>query len=79
LDGYWVAISVQDTGVGISKQDLPRIFERFYRVDKSRSGAKGSGLGLAIAEEIVEAYGGTIGVRSQVNRGTCFSILLPVT
>lgn len=79
LDGYWVVISVQDTGLGISKQDLPRIFERFYRADKSRSGAKGSGLGLAIAKEIVEAHNGTIGVRSQANRGTCFSILLPVT
>jgi len=79
LDGYWVAISVRDTGLGISKQDLPRIFERFYRADKSRSGAKGSGLGLSIAKEIVEAHGGTIGARSQANRGTCFSILLPVT
>jgi signal transduction histidine kinase len=77
LDGRWVAISVKDTGSGISKQDLPRIFERFYRADRSRSGAKGSGLGLAIAKETVEAHGGVIGVSSQPNRGSCFSIVLP--
>ena len=78
FDGLWVAISVKDTGVGISKQDLPRIFERFYRADKSRSAAKGSGLGLTIAKEIVEAHGGIIGVSSQPGSGSCFSILLPV-
>lgn len=77
LDGQWVAISVKDTGLGISEQDLPRVFERFYRADKSRSGAKGSGLGLAIAKEIVEAHGGIIGVSSQPGRGSCFSVLLP--
>jgi signal transduction histidine kinase len=77
LHGQWVAISVKDTGLGISEQDLPRVFERFYRADKSRSGAKGSGLGLAIAKEIVEAHGGIIGVSSQPDRGSCFSVLLP--
>jgi signal transduction histidine kinase len=76
-DGHWLTITVQDNGRGISEQDLPRIFERFYRADKSRGGSKGAGLGLAIAKEIVEAHGGTIGVTSQPGQGSCFSILLP--
>jgi signal transduction histidine kinase len=77
-DGRWLAITVKDTGVGIAEQDLPRIFERFYRADKSRGGSKGAGLGLAIAKEIAEAHGGTIGVTSQLGEGSCFSMLLPV-
>jgi signal transduction histidine kinase len=77
FDGYFVAITVKDTGAGISEQDLSRIFERFYRAEKSRTGAKGSGLGLAIAKEIVEAHGGLIGVTSQLGRGSCFCVLLP--
>jgi len=76
-DGRWLAISVEDSGRGIAEQDLPRIFERFYRADKSRGSSKGAGLGLAIAKEIVEAHGGTIGVTSQLGRGSCFAILLP--
>ena len=77
-DGRWLAITVQDNGVGIAEQDLPRIFERFYRADKSRGSSKGAGLGLAIAKEIAEAHGGTIAVTSQLGQGSCFSILLPV-
>jgi len=77
-DGRWLAITVQDNGVGIAEQDLPRIFERFYRADKSRGSSKGAGLGLAIAKEIAEAHGGTIGVTSHLGQGSCFSILLPV-
>ena len=78
LDGHWVAITVKDTGIGISEIDLPRVFERFYRADKSRTGAEGSGLGLAIAKDIVEAHGGIIHASSQPDHGSCFSILLPV-
>jgi len=77
-DGHWVAIHVRDTGCGISAEDLPYIFERFYRVDKSRSGSGKAGLGLAIAKEILEAHGGVIQVQSEPELGSCFSIVLPV-
>jgi heavy metal sensor kinase len=73
-----VRITVSDTGVGIPPEDLPHVFERFYRVDKSRSRAHGgSGLGLAIAKSIVEAHGGRIEVHSTVGVGTSFDVWLP--
>lgn len=69
---------VEDTGVGISQEDLPHIFDRFYRVDKSRSRAKGgSGLGLAIVQAIVEGHKGTIDVTSTEGKGTTFTITIP--
>jgi len=77
-DGRWVVISVSDTGVGIPPEDITRVFERFYRADKSRSTSEGSGLGLAIAKEIVTAHGGDIGVESVVGVGTTFVVALPV-
>ena len=76
-DGDWVIVSVADTGVGIAPEDLPRVFERFYRADKSRGESKGSGLGLAIAREIVIAHGGHIGVESELGVGTRFVVALP--
>ncbi|HEY9827806.1 MAG TPA: ATP-binding protein [Stenomitos sp.] len=73
-----VIIQVEDTGIGIPKNDLPHIFERFYRVDEERTRKKGgSGLGLAIAQQIVEAHNGYLTVKSQVGRGSLFQVELP--
>ena len=72
-----VLVEISDTGIGITGKDLPRIFERFYKTDKSRAG-QGSGMGLAIAKHIVEAHGGEIKVRSEEGKGSTFSFNLPV-
>ncbi|MDY7040344.1 MAG: ATP-binding protein [Chloroflexota bacterium] len=76
--GQWVEVGVRDTGSGIAAEDLPYVFERFYRADKSRSRATGgAGLGLAIARQLVEAHGGQIEVESEIGRGTQFTLTLP--
>jgi two-component system, OmpR family, phosphate regulon sensor histidine kinase PhoR len=72
-----VGVQVTDTGVGISEEDLPRIFERFYKGDKSRS-TGGTGLGLAIARHIVQAHGGHIWVKSVEGRGATFTFDIPL-
>lgn len=73
-----ILIEVEDSGTGIPEQDLPYIFDRFYRVDEERTREKGgTGLGLAIAQQIVEAHGGRITVCSQVGKGSLFQIELP--
>lgn len=78
LDDGDVAVAVSDTGRGIRPEDVPHVFERFYRADRSRTrGSGGTGLGLAIAKHIVEAHGGRIGVRSQMDEGTTFTFTLP--
>jgi signal transduction histidine kinase len=84
--GQWVEVSVRDTGSGIAAEDLPYVFERFYRADKSRSRATGgAGLGLAIVKQLVEAHGGQIDVESRGDpswsptaEGTQFTFTLPV-
>lgn len=76
-DGNFVRFAVHDTGVGIPAEDLLRIFERFYRVDRSRSGG-GTGLGLSIARHIVEAHGGRIWAESEEGRGSSLFFTIPV-
>ena len=75
-EGGSVKIEISDTGVGISEDQLPHVFERFYRADEARS-TEGSGLGLAIARQIAEDHEGSIDVRSQLGHGSTFTIDLP--
>jgi two-component system, OmpR family, sensor histidine kinase SenX3 len=73
-----VQLTVSDEGVGIPSRDLPRVFERFYRVDRARSrDTGGTGLGLAIVKHVTENHGGTVRVTSELGRGTTFEVLLP--
>lgn len=76
----WVAVvQVEDTGVGIAPEHLPFIFQRFWRADKARfRQVEGSGLGLAIAQVIAQQHGGKITVSSQLGRGSCFQVYLPL-
>ncbi|UCC54375.1 MAG: HAMP domain-containing protein [Anaerolineaceae bacterium] len=75
----WVYFEVSDTGIGIPPENLPHVFDRFYRVDKARTRAQGgSGLGLSIAKWVAQAHGGAIRVSSQVGEGTTFSVTLPL-
>lgn len=79
VEGNDVVLSVEDTGVGMSKEHLERIFERFYRVDKARSRAQGgTGLGLAIVKHIVLSLNGTIDVESELGVGSKFTIKIPI-
>jgi signal transduction histidine kinase len=74
--GVWVEVS--DTGIGIAPEHLPRIFERFYRVDTGRSRAEGgTGLGLAIVRHLAEAHGGRVEATSVMGRGTTVRVWLP--
>ncbi len=78
-DGHDIVIEVTDTGVGIPADDLHRIFERFYRVDKARSRELGgTGLGLSIVKHLVQRFGGTVSVRSRLSEGSTFTVSLPL-
>jgi signal transduction histidine kinase len=81
LDGDRVVVGVADSGAGIAPDDLIRIFERFYRTDKSRQSGpnRGAGLGLSIARQIIQAHGGTITASSSLGRGSEFAVRLPVS
>jgi signal transduction histidine kinase len=77
-NGDKVSLRVEDSGAGIPSEELPYIFERFYRADKARQRHEGeTGLGLAIARSIVEAHGGSVSVESALGKGTTFTIALP--
>jgi two-component system phosphate regulon sensor histidine kinase PhoR len=74
---HTIQFSINDTGVGISPEDLPRIFERFYKVDRARA-TSGTGLGLAIARHLVEAHGGKIWAESALGQGSTFFFTIPL-
>lgn len=77
--GHEVAVSVEDTGHGIEPENIPHLFERFYRTDWARAkDSAGTGLGLPIVKEIMDAHGGSISVTSEVNKGSIFTLRLPV-
>ena len=79
-NGTTVRISVADQGAGIPREDLPRIFERFYRADKSRSSEQsGTGLGLSIVKHIAQLHGGSVEAQSEFGKGTTIAVSLPVT
>ncbi len=85
LVGGAVTVQVSDTGSGIAPEDLPRIFERFYKADRARnqpgartSGSGGTGLGLAVVKHTVEVHGGTVAVESELGRGSTFSFSIPL-
>jgi two-component system phosphate regulon sensor histidine kinase PhoR len=77
---HFVTIHIEDTGLGIAPSDLPRVFERLYRADKSRSRKiDGTGLGLSIVKHLVQAHGGEVSATSEVGRGSRFTFTLPAT
>ncbi|MEL6309245.1 MAG: HAMP domain-containing sensor histidine kinase, partial [Chloroflexota bacterium] len=77
-DTKWVCVAVHDTGEGIASDDLPHIWDRFYRSAENRANdSTGSGLGLALVQEMVTAMLGDVSVQSEVGRGSCFMVKLP--
>ncbi len=75
----WVLVRIEDSGVGIDEKDIPYIFNRFYRVDKTRRGGEGFGLGLSIVKSVLDLHKGNIRVESEINKGTTFYIHLPLS
>ena len=77
-EGAQVSIAVQDTGIGISQLDLPGVFDSFRQVGELSARRMGSGLGLAIAKRLVDLHGGTITVESELDKGSTFTVRLPL-
>lgn len=77
-DGHQLMLRVQDTGVGIAADDLPKIFQSFSRLDRTQSGPAGSGLGLALVRSLCELHGGSVSVVSEEGRGSTFTVVLPL-
>jgi signal transduction histidine kinase len=75
-DGPWVCFSVRDSGPGIAPEHLPRVFDRFWQLN--RADRRGAGLGLTISKDLVERHGGTIGVESKLGHGSTFRFTLPI-
>jgi two-component system phosphate regulon sensor histidine kinase PhoR len=79
IDGS-LLIEVRDSGTGISAEHLPRLTERFYRVDRSRSRESGgTGLGLAIVKHVMQRHGGSLHITSELGHGSCFKLVFPAT
>ena len=81
MSNTMACFSVQDTGVGIAIDEKPRLFDRFYRGDRSRrrdAVTRGTGLGLSICQAIIKGHGGTLSIESQIGRGSCFLVSLPI-
>ena len=70
-------IAVEDNGIGIAREDIPRLFSEFGQLGRSETSKSGSGLGLAISKNIAEAQGGSVGVKSEVGRGSTFYVIMP--
>jgi signal transduction histidine kinase len=79
LEGRVLQLTVRDQGIGMTKAQLARIFDKFYRADASNTAAPGLGLGMALAKSIIEAHGGTIQAASRPGEGTAISFTLPLT
>ena len=78
-ESSWVWVAVVDTGMGLAKQDIPHVFERFWRADRSRDRhSGGTGIGLAISRRLVELQGGMITVQSELGKGSTFRFSLPI-
>lgn len=78
LEANYAKLVIKDHGMGIVEKDLPHIFDRFYRADKSRSQSSGYGLGLSIARQIIQEHYGAVNVESRVSKGTTFTVSLPI-
>jgi len=79
IEGGMAVVRVADNGLGIPKEDLPKLFEKFHRVDANKKAAKGTGLGLALVKEIIETlHHGQVTVESEVGKGTTFELRLPI-